>query len=229
LEAEKEKEAKLNADYNLELLRSKVSINAEAKESEDDSTLTPFCLFDDPATAAVKKELENAEYLQEKKRKLMAEQRAQGIAPLALGDKSAGSNQVLPWYVATEEDHEPSKKYSETDRKAVEEKLRMQSIHNRELKRKRREDPMNPFIKYTKDTGIHNEPRQVPATSMPANYNRLKKDSGSCSNTAEVDLAMLRKKRLEREAAERKKASLLLNDPQVNERFRIENNQRQSR
>lgn len=151
----------------------------------------------------------------------MAEQRAQGIAPLALGDKSAGSNPVLPWYMTSEDGDTSSKISSENRRKEIEEKLRAESTHLRELKRKRREDPMKDFIKYQK-VGQHEKSSSGSKLSNNDSSFPISNSNGR-SKDEDIDLAMLRKKRLDRETTERRKASVLLADPKVNERYRQEN------
>lgn len=199
---------KQNIDFKLKELKNNVqdtsSINdAEAKEAEAGRPplIVPFRLFDEPSTIVP---TTNAEYMKEKREKEYKEQVRQGVAPWSLGDVSSGKNPVLPWYV---EIPKSSSSSSLPDRKEVdEEKLKSEMDkrkYERELKRQRKEDPMSSILRFSGDK----------------DYDRRDITSDFFQKKKKVDVESLRKKRLEREHAEKKKTELLVaNNPDIREK-----------
>lgn len=221
---------------------------SDDKDIKKESSLQRFQLFDDPALTSTGKVSENDEYVKERKAKEMAEMKRQGVAPLALGDRwdmslsfifrpsnqprytytfrSAGNDPILPWYLDNKlEDSTVRKRHPDLEKVVLEERIR--SSKERETKRKRKLDPMAAHLKYhvdpdekLKHSGHHDNHSSKDTHSKRHNSNKSSSSSESVDELDEVTIALLRRKRLEREQAERRKARVLLSDPDVNERYR---------
>jgi hypothetical protein len=200
----------------------------------------PFRLFDDLEQHALSKKLpDNEDYKREHEARLLAQQRKQGVAPLALGDGSLEFSKSKPWYVHAGRHVEAARKpnleihrWGEND---------VDGVIKRENERKAKHDPASCFhggvvrivdrsFSEAKESdplvepnpGISDENGQThsrkskkgqkksKAVKHRHHGTKLSRDVYDGSESSSRMLEELRIKRLEREKAERKRSNILL-------------------
>ena len=208
----KEQRRRDQEEIHRELLRpgggADVDVERHSRQKQTDpAPVEPFCLFDEPKAAnslsTAVTTVPNADYIKEREQKELARKRHEGIAPLPLGGYTDSST---TWY---------------TQRRPLggEDGL-VGDKRRRDHMAKQRDDPMTTILKYTKTmsvvaaaANVHEDASKVKADR------RSKKDKHRDQVNAGIsksEMEVLRKKRLEREAKERKKSNVLLAAMQVN-------------
>ena len=203
-------EKKRIQEYNVKLISS-----VEPQELSKSANDERFCLFDDVSADAAS-EAQRKSLREQREIDLLLKQRQNGVAPWRLGDGSFEASGQKPWYSRGEtgSDLGPTivRGKTLTGEAATEAVCR-------ESTRKRLLDPMAALIydgynevaeskesdeelKGKKHKGIHNR---------ESKHKKKRKERHDITSTTDSDLRkMLRRKRLEREIFERKKASVIL-------------------
>lgn len=172
----------------------------ESDEANSGPGLEPFRLFDEPNAASGT--AQNAEYVKEKEQKELSQKRRDGIAPLPLGGYTDAST---TWYTQK--------------RRAVGgegEGVQEGEKRRRDDVAKQRDDPMTAIMKYSKKPAPAATALQEELCKKERPNKKKDKRGEFSTGISESEMEVLRKKRLEREAKERKKSAVLRAAIEVN-------------
>jgi len=154
-------ENRLIQEKTYEVLNNVMSRPTEERNDEDGGggdNIQPFRLFGDiEQQLLAKKSTENSEYVAEKMKSEQLKRKREGVEPWLLGDGSHEVKKNKPWYEVVKKEH-PFDQSSSRPIVTDESLSQLQATGNpataRDMKRKDRSDPMQPFLRPKMDSLI---------------------------------------------------------------------------